>query len=154
MIVRIIVDGYNLLHAWKEIAPKKVRYSEDARQELIKVLTWYSDASISPVTVIFDGRAEGNHPENDKTAPKGLEILYTPSRASADQLIERATILYAKYGQVMAVTNDHAIRDLVIANGGTVCSCENFVLIIQDSCHELNLKLKYHNQDMNNRFKH
>ena len=53
MIVRIIIDGYNLLHAWKEIAPKKVRYSEDARQELIKVLTWYSDASISPVTVIL-----------------------------------------------------------------------------------------------------
>ena len=80
MIVRIIIDGYNLLHAWKEIAPKKVRYSEDARQELIKVLTWYSDVSISPVTVIFDGRAEGNHPENDKTAPKGLEILYTEVR--------------------------------------------------------------------------
>lgn len=154
MIVRIIIDGYNLLHAWKEIAPKEARYSENARQELIKVLTWYSDASISPVTVIFDGRAEGNHPENDKIAPKGLEILYTPSRASADQLIERATILYAKYGQVMAVTNDHAIRDLVIANGGTVCSCENFILIIRDSCHELNLKLKYHNQDTNNRFKH
>ena len=58
MIVRILIDGYNLLHAWKHLAVGSERYSQTAREELIKVLRRYADTSSTPVTVVFDGRAE------------------------------------------------------------------------------------------------
>ncbi len=158
MIVRILIDGYNLLHAWQEIAQGSARFSETARDELIKALTEYSDAIGTPVTLIFDGRSPGNLPENDRhrlsrKKNPNLEILYTPSNQSADQLIERAAILYQKYGQVLAVTNDNAIRDLVIGAGGTVCSCHNFIQTIHDECYQMQLNLKYHNLNTNNSFK-
>lgn len=153
MIVRILIDGYNLLHSWKHLAAGAARYSAEAREELIKALTRYTDASFTPVTVVFDGRSPGSQPERDPACPSELEILYTPSRQSADQVIERAALLYAQYGQIMAVTNDTAIRDLVIGSGGTVCSCDNFLHILQDTCQEMNLKLKYSNQATRNRFK-
>lgn len=158
MIVRILIDGYNLLHAWKTLAAASERYSETARSELIKVLTEYYDSNGTPITLIFDGRSPGALPEREpstysRKSDPNIEVLYTPSKQSADQLIERATLLYKKYGEVMAVTNDNAIRDLVIGAGGSVCSCDNFVLSIRDSSHEMRLKLKYHNWDTNNRFK-
>ncbi|NCC83956.1 MAG: hypothetical protein EOM03_07500 [Clostridia bacterium] len=153
MIVRILIDGYNLLHAWKHLAAGSERYSQTAREELVKVLRRYADNSATPVTVVFDGRAESLQPERTPDSEENLEILYTPSRKSADEVIERAAILYQRYGEVMAVTNDTSIRDLVIGNGGVVASCDNFLLSLQDTCHEMGLKLKYYNWDTNNRFK-
>ena len=37
-LVRILVDGYSLLHSWPELAPGKARYSAAAREELVRVL--------------------------------------------------------------------------------------------------------------------
>ena len=53
-IVRILVDGYSLLHHWPELAPGN-RVIHSTRDALVSVLTQYQDASGTPVTVIFDG---------------------------------------------------------------------------------------------------
>ncbi len=54
-LVRILVDGYSLLHSWPELAPGKPRHSAAARGELIHWLTLYRDAIGTPITVVFDG---------------------------------------------------------------------------------------------------
>ena len=54
-LVRILVDGYSLLHNWPELAPGAARHSARAREELVHVLTRYHDATDEPVTVFFDG---------------------------------------------------------------------------------------------------
>ena len=51
-LVRILVDGYSLLHNWTELAPGKPRYSAAAREDLIAVLTHYHDACGTPITVV------------------------------------------------------------------------------------------------------
>jgi len=38
-LVRILVDGYSLLHNWPELAEGAPRHSERARDELIQILT-------------------------------------------------------------------------------------------------------------------
>src|SRR5882724_6880424 len=54
-LVRILVDGYSLLHNWPELAPGRARFSAEARAELIRRLTLYQDAIGTPITVFFDG---------------------------------------------------------------------------------------------------
>ena len=54
-IVRILVDGYSLLHNWLELAPGKARHSASARDELIQRLKLYQDAIGTPITIFFDG---------------------------------------------------------------------------------------------------
>ncbi len=54
-LVRILVDGYSLLHGWPDLAPGKPRHSPAAREELIQILIRYQDACGTPITVIFDG---------------------------------------------------------------------------------------------------
>jgi predicted RNA-binding protein with PIN domain len=52
-LVRILVDGYSLLHGWPELAAGAARHSARAREELIHVLTRYCDVTGEPVTVFF-----------------------------------------------------------------------------------------------------
>src|SRR6266487_2544847 len=96
-LVRILVDGYSLLHAWPELAPGKPRHSAAARDALIYQLTQYRDAVGTPVTVFFDG---GGAPEGVtamESTPE-MEILYSKSGQTADDLIERVAYRLGKYG--------------------------------------------------------
>jgi len=89
-LVRILVDGYSLLHQWPDLAPGKPRHSAVAREELINRLTQYYDATGTPITIIFDG-ASGPAVEFPSTPE--VEILYSRAGQTADQIIERVTHL-------------------------------------------------------------
>src|SRR5262245_52681042 len=58
-LVRILVDGFSLLHNWPELAPGKPRHSAPAREELISRLRQYYDACGTPITIVFDGARTG-----------------------------------------------------------------------------------------------
>ena len=65
-IVRVLVDGYSLLHHWRDLAPGRERHSFHARDALVAALTQYQDSSGTPVTVIFDGGgAPPDTPKNE-----------------------------------------------------------------------------------------
>ena len=93
-LVRILVDGYSLLHNWPELAPGKPRHSAAARDELIRVLTLYHDAIGTPVTIVFDG---GNAPAGATTpgSTPELEVLYSRAGQTADDIIERVALRHA-----------------------------------------------------------
>jgi len=151
-VVRILVDGYSLLHAWKELAPGEARHSATARQELIRQLTQYRDAIGTPLTVIFDG---GGAPPNtpEPVSPDGLEVLYSKKGQTADDLIERTAYRLKPYGEALAITNDYAERDTVIAMGGFAQSCEEFIQSIQETLREQADFVKQHNRREATRFK-
>ena len=48
-LVRILVDGYSLLHNWRQLARGQSRHSAAAREELIHALTRYRDAIGTPI---------------------------------------------------------------------------------------------------------
>ncbi len=151
-LVRILVDGYSLLHAWRDLAPGKPRHSAVARDELVRQLTQYQDATGTPITVIFDGnRPPGGVPLEHST--REVEILYTKAGQTADQLIERATHRLAAFGEVLVVTNDHAERDTVSSVGGMTSDCENFIRTMDLARIELRGQVEGRNLKERNRFK-
>lgn len=125
-LVRILVDGYSLLHGWPELAAGRARHSAAARDELIEQLTRYQDASGTPVTVVFDGSGAVKKGSPDEFARR-VEVLYSGGGQTADDLIERAAFRFQDYGEVLVVTDDFAVRDTVISLGGTASSCDNFL---------------------------
>jgi len=134
--VRILVDGYSLLHAWPELAHGKPRHSATAREELIARLTHHQDATATPVTVFFDGAGRPAGLPKEPNA-HSIEVIYSSSPKSADDLIERAAHRLASYGPVLVVTNDFAERDTVFNSGATPMSCENFRLLLADAREDL-----------------
>lgn len=125
-LVRILVDGYSLLHAWPELAPGRPPHSVAARAALIAALTAYHDATGTPVTVIFDGQgAPPGTPGHAST--RAVEVLFSRGGKTADDLIERAAHRLLKFGEVLVVTNDAAERSIVLGFGGSAMSCDNFI---------------------------
>jgi predicted RNA-binding protein with PIN domain len=149
-LVRILVDGYSLLHNWPQLAPGKARYSAMARAELIARLTLYQDAAGTPVTIFFDG----NSPPGTRDAPSGdkVEVLYSKRGQTADQMIERAAHRFAPYGEVLSVTDDHAERETVLSLGGLGSSCLNFIQTVESTLAELHDEIKHYNRRERHRF--
>src|SRR5665213_1827032 len=150
-LVRILVDGYSLLHGWPELAEGLPRHSEAARDALVEMLTHYQDACGTPVTIFFDGRgARRTKPKN--TSGKSVEVLFSNAGQTADDLIERAALRFQPYGEVLVVTDDFAERDTVSGFGGSVASCGNFIAMIQNALANLEENLNNHNRAERNRF--
>ena len=152
-IVRILVDGYSLLHHWPGIAPGKPRHSFYARDALVSILTQYQDACGTPISVIFDGGGAPAGTPKTETVKNGIEVLFSKKGQTADQVIERVAHLMKPYGEVIAVTNDYAERETVISLGGSACSCENFILMIKESLNEMENLLKSSNQSQFKKYK-
>jgi len=150
-LMRILVDGYSLLHNWPALAPGQPRHSAAARDELIHVLTQYRDAVGTPITVVFDGAGAPAGAPKTKSNPE-LEILYSKAGQTADDVIERAAHRLGAYGEVLVVTDDFAERETVLALGGTAWSCLNFIQTIEGTLTELQRELKHHNRKERERF--
>lgn len=167
-LVRILVDGYNLLfaiqqqgkfgdfqrcsllHNWPELAAGTPRHYERARDALVEMLQQYQDASGTPVTVFFDGTGARRKPKND--AGRAVEVLFSSGGQTADDLIERAAHRFQAYGEVLVVTDDYAERDTVSGLGGSVASCANFIRMIDNALANLQENLNNHNRTERNRF--
>jgi hypothetical protein len=151
-LVRILVDGYSLLHNWPELARGKPRHSAAARDELIHILTQYQDASGTPITIFFDGGgARAGVPKTESS--RTVEVLFSQAGQTADDLIERAAHRFQPYGEVLAVTDDNAERDTVIALGGSASSCSNFISMVGNALNDLAEAVQHHNRTERHRFK-
>ncbi|MGA2029169.1 MAG: NYN domain-containing protein [Verrucomicrobiota bacterium] len=150
-LVRILVDGYSLLHDWPEIAAGQPRHSERARDELIQILTKYHDATGELITIFFDGSgAPPNVTKNESS--RDVEVLFSRAGQTADDMIERAAHRFQSYGEVLVVTDDFAERDTVSGFGGLVTSCTNFIRMIENTLAESQDELKHYNRAERNRF--
>jgi uncharacterized protein len=151
-LVRILVDGYSLLHGWPELAPGKPRHSAAARDELVHMLTCYHDAIGTPITIFFDGSGAPSGVTKSESS-RHVEVLFSKSGQTADDMIERATHRFQPYGDVLAVTDDYAERDTVIALGGQATSCVNFIRDLEGTLAEFTDDLKHYNRTEQNRFR-
>jgi len=151
-LVRILVDGYSLLHNWPELAPGRARHCAAARDELVRVLTRYHDADGTPITIFFDGNgAPAGAPKRKSSAL--VEVLFSRAGQTADQMIERAAHRFQPYGEVLAVTDDNTERDIVIGLGGMASSCLNFIATVETVLGEFAADLRHYNRTERNRFK-
>jgi predicted RNA-binding protein with PIN domain len=150
-LVRILVDGYSLLHNWPQLAPHKPRHCAAAREELIHVLTQYRDAIGTPITVVFDGAGARAGTAKVESTPE-LEVLYSEAGQTADDVIERAAHRLSEFGEVLVVTDDYAERDTVLSLGSMASSCLSFVQTIESTLAELQRDLKRHNRKERQRF--
>jgi predicted RNA-binding protein with PIN domain len=94
----LIVDGHSVIFAWPELRRLHTRRTALARDELVKILTEYQDASGVRVVAVFDGK--GLKPNEDST-PGGIQVFYSATGQTADAIVER---LVAKYGEQHEIT--------------------------------------------------
>ena len=118
----LLVDAHSVIFAWEELHALHSRHMEAAREQLIRELTAYQDATGTRVVVVFDGKGARHSSES---RPGGVQIFYSGTKGSADHIIER---LVAKYGvehEMMAASNDGLVQQTVSTFGGTAMSVDS-----------------------------
>jgi uncharacterized protein len=119
---RLIVDGYNVVHAWPELKGL-LRYSlEAARDRLVERLAVYAQVRGADVTVFFDAHRTTAR-TNSEDRVDGVKVVFTRKGHSADHAIERLAYSLAGGGDpIVVATSDRFQRDLVRGMGGAVIS--------------------------------
>ena len=149
-LVRILVDGYSLLHGCPELAGRRAPHSAAARGELIHWLTQYQDAVGTPISVFFDGPKAARPAPAD---PAAIEVLYSKKGRTADDLIERVVHRLVPYGEVLVVTDDRLERDTVAAMGAMTSNCANFLRDLEAALANIRRELGRHNRQESSRLR-
>ena len=121
MLERIIVDGYNVIHAWPQLKRLLTEASlEAARDKLVERLAVLGMVTGVEVSVVFDSHQAKASSEE---VVEGVSVLFTRKGHSADHAIERIAYQATNAGDVITVaTSDRFKRDLVRGMGGAVIS--------------------------------
>lgn len=123
---RIFVDGHSVIHGWPELAEVHRRTPQKAREQLLRQLTQFQDATHVPVTLVFDG-GKRLKPSTEPTSLQPLELLYSEPGATADAVIERRVAERVRGTKVLVVTNDRVERLTVEGFGAETMSVESFI---------------------------
>ena len=120
---RVIVDGYNVVHAWPELKRLLTGASLEAgRDRLIQRLSVFGMVVGADVTVVFDAH-HSTARTNSEEMVDGVRVIFTRKGHSADYVIERMAYEASEAGDVITVaTSDRFQRDLVRGMGGAVIS--------------------------------
>jgi predicted RNA-binding protein with PIN domain len=120
---RLIVDGYNVVHAWPALKHLMTHASlEDARDKLVERLSVLGMVDGVDVTVVFDAHHSTSLSNSEETV-EGVHVVFTRKGHSADHVIERIAYEASQVLDVITVaTSDRFQRDLVRGMGGAVIS--------------------------------
>ena len=110
---RLIVDGYNIIFAWPDLAAVKDVNLQDAREMLIATLADYAAMTRQKVTVVFDSHRRPDAEASEQTI-SGVEVVYSGRKTSADHVIERLLFEARAGDEVTVATSDALQRDLAL----------------------------------------
>ncbi len=130
----LVVDGYNIIHAWPELSPLiRGGRGEEARRRLVAMLGEYAAASGQRVTVVFDAHGRRRDRGGGESID-GVHVIFGNTAQTADHVIERRVAIASQRGDARSVTvatADRLQRDMVMAMGGAVIGAEALRQVVQ-----------------------
>ena len=128
----LLVDGYNIIHAWDELKEMSRTNLESARRMLMDILLNYQGFKKCVVILVFDAyKVKGNPGSVEKW--HGLNIVYTKEAETADTYIERATYDLAKEHRVRVATSDNLEQLIILGHGAVRVSAKDFKAEIEEA---------------------
>jgi predicted RNA-binding protein with PIN domain len=135
----LIVDGHSVIFAWPELRKLHSRRTGSAREELVRILTAYQDASGVRVVAVFDGQGGK---ANEVSEPGGIQIFYSAAGQTADAIVERLVAKYAQEHEITVATSDHMEQQTVTTFGALVVSAEGLREWLDDAHRDLSRRIK------------
>lgn len=111
----LIVDGYNVIGAWKEAAEHGWSMDE-SRDRLLRMLEDHAGYVGEDVVLVFDGYMSDRRTRSEDIYG-AVTLVFTMKDETADSYIERLVAKTPKYRQVRVATNDGLEQSQVLATG-------------------------------------
>ena len=121
----LLVDGYNIIHAWDELKEMAKTNLEASRRMLMDILCNYQGFKKCVVILVFDAyRVKGNPGSVEHW--NNIHVVYTKEAETADTYIERATYDLAKNHRVRVATSDNLEQMIILGHGAVRVSAKEF----------------------------
>ncbi|MEG1427328.1 MAG: NYN domain-containing protein [Oscillospiraceae bacterium] len=126
----LLVDGYNIIFAWKELSLLAKENLDAARQRLTDILCNYQGYCRCELILVFDAyKVKGNPGETEKL--HNITVVYTKEAETADMYIEKVTHRLAKDGCVRVATSDGLEQLIILSHGALRVSAAAFELEVR-----------------------
>ncbi len=133
---RIVVDGYNVIFAWRSLKELAADNLDLARAELEEILANYASFTGKELVLVFDGfRTPGN--PGSRTQEHGIRVAYTKEGETADAYIERLVSEMGSNREVRVVTGDNMIRLTALRSGVLRTSSKEFEQEVKEEARRL-----------------
>lgn len=127
----LFVDGYNIINAWETLRQLSRLSLDTARLELIDLMAEYQAYTGIKVIIVFDAHLVKGSREK-KEAIKGVEVVYTKEKETADHYIEKTLDSIGKRKKVRVATSDWVEQQIVLGRGGTRLSARELQLEVKN----------------------
>ncbi len=112
----LLVDGYNMIHAWQELKELVEVSLESARQKLLDMLSNYKGSQKINIIVVFDAYlVKGNVGKIFQY--HNISVVYTKEAETADHFIERTVNRLPRHYKVSVATSDGLEQMIILGEG-------------------------------------
>jgi small GTP-binding protein len=113
----LLIDGYNIIHAWPELSVLTGDNMAGARMKLLEILSNYQGIRKSQIIAVFDAyRLEGH--QEEVTNYFNIHVVYTKQAQTADQYIEKFAHDNQHKYNITVATSD-GLQQIIIRGAGS-----------------------------------
>lgn len=128
----LLVDGYNIIFAWEELASLARTDFGAARLVLMDILANFQAFKKIELILVFDAYKVPNNPGSVEKY-KGIHVVYTKEAETADAYIERVTYEIGKKHWVRVATSDGLEQMVILGHGALRISARAFKLEVEQA---------------------
>ncbi len=112
----IIVDGYNMIFAWEELAKIAESDLEAARRKLCDMLSNYAGYKKHRIVLVFDGYKRKGNP-GEKSQYHNIQVVYTKENETGDAYMEALVSEIGTNYNVRVATSDALVQVASLRSG-------------------------------------
>ncbi len=121
----LLIDGYNVVHAWDELKELARIDLSAAAGRLIDIVSNYQAVTGYNTIIVFDAYKVTGHPREEMMY-HNIKVVYTKTAETADRYIERYAHENGKKFDVTVVTSDGAEQVIIRGGGCALLSSKDF----------------------------
>ncbi|MBR6595889.1 MAG: NYN domain-containing protein [Oscillospiraceae bacterium] len=132
----IIVDGYNIIFAWEELAKTAQGDIDAARRRLCDILSSYAGFTKVKLVVVFDGYKQKGNP-GEKSQFHNIQVVFTKEGETCDAYIEALVHDIGSNYSVRVATSDNLVQLSSFRSGVLRMSARELLLEVEAARKEM-----------------
>ncbi len=132
----IIVDGYNIIFAWENLAAQARSDLDAARRQLCDILSSHAGFTKCRLVVVFDGYKQKGNP-GEKSQFHNIQVVYTREGETADAYIEALVHEIGSNYAVRVATSDGLVQLSSLRSGVLRMSARELQLEVEEARKEM-----------------
>ncbi|MFB5028697.1 MAG: NYN domain-containing protein [Candidatus Darwinibacter acetoxidans] len=113
----LLVDGYNVIHAWPELKELAQEDMDMARTRLLDALSSYQGITKNRIIVVFDAYRVQSRTVAEVMDYRNIHVVFTKEAQTADEYIEKFAHEHKKKYAIVVATSD-ALQQVIIRGSG------------------------------------